>query len=64
MEVIRILLSLCSSAAAVFAIALAYDSHEKVEQLEKLINGRSEVGRAKARMDQQALADAAGISKR
>lgn len=42
MEVIRIILSLCSSAAAVFAIALAYDSHEKVEQLEKLINGRSE----------------------
>ncbi len=42
MEVIDALLQLCSSAAAVFAIALAYESHKKVEQLEKQVNGRSE----------------------
>lgn len=39
MEVIEALLNLCSSAAAVFAIVLAYDSHKTVEQLEKRIGG-------------------------
>lgn len=40
-NVIEALLDLCSSAAALFAIALAYDSHKKVEQIEKQAKDRS-----------------------
>lgn len=38
-DAIEALLNLCSSVAVVFAIALAYDSHKAVEQLEKRIGG-------------------------
>ena len=39
MEVIRILLSLCSSAAAVFAIALACQTSRQVDELKELLRG-------------------------
>ena len=39
MEAIEALLNLCSSVAAVFAVALSYDTHKKAEWLGKQIGG-------------------------